>query len=270
MRICVLLKQVPDTSARLQAVGLEPLFGGCLPVVNPYDEFALEAALRLRESGAAVHPSPVPGGPGGPEGSCEIVLVTLCAAPVEEAVFHGLAMGADRAVVAEPSSGARWTPLETGRVLAEVLKTLGPDLVFCGEKAADDEAAQVGPIVAEALGVAQVCGVESAALELPGPALRARCRRGNSFHEVSCGLPCVATFLRGPALPRYPSMADIFSAKEKPVHRIPVSPARVSALRRVSLTAPPEERGRKMIRGGAREAAQALLDLIDRSVDCRA
>ena len=87
MRVCVLVKQVPDTSVRLQvaAGGLEPQASGYLPVFNPYDEFALEAALLLREAA----------------GTGEVVLASLCVESAEETIFHGLAMGADRAVAAE-------------------------------------------------------------------------------------------------------------------------------------------------------------------------
>jgi len=252
MRACVLLKQVPDTSVRLQVSpgGLEPRASGYLPVVNPYDEFALEAALRLREAA----------------GGGEVVLVTLSREPAEESVFHGLAMGADRAVTAALAAAGPPTPRQAAGALAALLRDLAPDLVCCGERAVDDEAAQVGPLVAQALGWPQACGVESAQLESGGRTLRLRCRRGGSLHVLTCPLPCVAAFLRGPQLPRYPSMADIFAVKSKPVTQAASAVSdETGGLRRLRLWQPSEERARQMIPAGP-GAAEALLSEITRAV----
>jgi electron transfer flavoprotein beta subunit len=255
MRVCVLVKQVLDTSVRLQVAsnGLEPLASGCLPVFNPYDEFALEAALLLREAA----------------GKGEVVLASLCAESAEETLFHGLAMGADRAVAADWPGTGRPSLLQTGLLLAGLVRDIGPDLVFCGERAADDDAAQVGPIVAEALGWPGVCGVETAELAERGRSLRLRCSRGGDFHSVSCPLPAVASFLRGPQLPRYPSMAGIFSAKTKPVARVRVAAPGAGAARRVGLCAPREERARELLAGTPGEAAAALAGRLLRAGSAR-
>lgn len=248
MRIVVCCKQVPDTSARLQVRdrSLQPHAPGILPVMNPYDEFALEEALGLQEGHEA-----------------EVVLVMLTWEPVEETLFHGLAMGADRSLVLEVPSDVRPDPLATGRILAPVIKALQPDLVFCGERAVDDDAAQVGPIVAEMLDLPQVCGVER--VELDARLLQAHCRRGDAIEVYSCPLPCVATFVRGRQLPRYPSLDDIFGAGDKPQERRQVtSPGNV--LRRLALEAPSEDRGGTVIAGASLgEAVDELLDRIEQA-----
>lgn len=243
MRACVLLKQVPDTSVRLQVSpgGLEPRGSGYLPVANPYDEFALEAALRLREAA----------------GKGEVILLTASGEPVDETVFHGLAMGADRAVVCG---------LPAAPALAALVRSLSADLVCCGERAVDDEAAQVGSFVAEALGWPQVCGAETAQWEPGRRGLRLRCRRSGSVHVVTCPLPCLVSFVRGPELPRYPSMADIFAVKSKPVARAEAAaPAGAAGPRRLRLWPPSEERAQKMIPDGP-GAAESLLGEITKAV----
>ena len=259
MRLVVCLKQVPDTSAQLRVApgGLAPLAAASLPVPNPYDEFALEAALRLRESGGAA-------------AKAEIVLLTAAAEPVDETVFHGLAMGADRAVVLELPPGSRPDPLAAARLLAREAEGLAPALVLCGERAADDDAAQVGPALAEALGLPQVCGVESFELDAKGRTLRARCRRGTRTESRACTLPCMLTFVRGPALPRYPALDAILSAGEKPVLRKPAKPGK-NRVERVALDPVPDERSGEVLRVARgrmtpEEAARSLLDRIDARV----
>lgn len=245
MRLAVCVKQVPDTSVRLEAdeSGLRLRTSSYLPVLNPYDEFALEEALRLREEA----------------GGGEVVVLTLASEPVDETVFHALAMGADRALVLEAREET--PPRLAALCLAGPLKRLRADLVFCGERSVDDEAAAFGPALAEALGWTQVCGVETVRSLTP-PRLRALCRRGCARHLVEADAPCVASFLRGPRLPRYPSMQGIFGAREKPCERLPAEAGK-AALRRISLQAPPEARACRRLSGPPKETAEALLRMID-------
>lgn len=251
MRLVVCFKQVLDTSAQLRVAPglLDPQAGGTLPVPNPYDEFALEAALRLREDGGAA-------------ARAEIVLLTAASEPVDETVFHGLAMGADRAVVLETPAGSRPDSLAVGRLLAAELSALKPSIVFCGQRAADDDAAQVGPIVADLLGLPGACGVESFELDKDGRGLRARCRRGAALELVHTPTPCVLSFVRGPSLPRYAALEAILSAGRKPVLRRTVRPSR-NRVERVALEPVPEERAGEVLRGSPKAAAAALLDRID-------
>lgn len=233
MRLVVCFKQVPDTSARLRVEPgkLEPHRGGLLPVVNPYDEFALEQALRLRDRGATI----------------EIVLAVLAAEEVDESVFHGLAMGADRAIVLRVPSSPAAVPSTTARLLAAAIAPLEPDLVFCGERAVDDDAAQVGPLLAEALQVPQICGAEGVELEDGYHGIRATCRRPGRAETWRAELPCLITFVRGDSLPRYPSLDDVMTAGDKPVEERQSELEAPAALLRVSLTAPREVRAGQTI-----------------------
>jgi electron transfer flavoprotein beta subunit len=236
MRVIVALKQVPDTSATLRAPpgALEPHAPGVPPVVNPYDEFALEAALRIRERA----------------GEGEVVLLTLAADPVEETVFHGLAMGAERAVVLRLPRGSAPDALAAGELLACAAREISFDAIFCGERAVDDDAAQVGPTLAERLGLPLMGGAEEVWSEESGRSLRARCRRGEGAAILRADLPCVVSFVRGPELPRYPSLDDIFAAGGKPVElRDVVYHASLSRTRRVALAPPFEERAGETVSG---------------------
>ena len=267
MRLIVALKQVPDTSAALRVLpgALEPHAPGVPPVVNPFDEFALEAALRLRERGR----------------DGEVVLLTLAAGPVEESVFHGLAMGADRAIVLRLPRGASPDALATGELLAAAAAELSFDAIFCGERAVDDDAAQVGPTLAERLGLPFIGGAEEvlareawaggaragemgsgearaegARAEGQGRLLHARCRRGESAAILRAELPCVVSFVRGPELPRYASLDGIFSAGGKPVEYrdVPFDAAANRTLR-VALAPAFEERAGETVPGAPAEVA---------------
>lgn len=245
MRLVVCFKQVPDTSGRLRVDPgeLQPHRGGLLPVVNPYDEFALEEAMRQRDRGHEV----------------EIVLLTLAAEPVDESVFHCLSVGADRAVVLELPPGAPAAPSEAARLLAGAIAPLRPDLVFCGERAVDDDAAQVGPLIAERLGIPQICGAERVEIDGGQRHLEAVCRRPGLSERYRCALPCLVSFVRGERLPRYPSLDDVMASEAKEVEtRGAVSDA-PPGLSRVALAAPRETRAGLVIVEDARGAVERLL-----------
>lgn len=245
MRLIVCFKQVPDTSSRLRVEPgeLDPHGVGLLPVVSPYDEFALEAAMQQRDRGLDV----------------EIILLTLASEPVGESVFHCLAMGADRAIVLELTAGTRVGSSGAARLLAEAIEPLRADLVLCGERSVDDDAAQVGPLVAERLGVPQISGVERVEIAGDGRSVQANCRRSRESEVFRCELPCLVSFVRGESLPRYPSLDDVLSAGEKPVETRKVTLGRPPGRARVSLAAPRETRVGKKITGEPRQAVEQLL-----------
>jgi electron transfer flavoprotein beta subunit len=246
MRILVAVKQVPDTSAPLKVLpgAREPYAPGVPPILNPYDEFALEAALRMRDSDPAA----------------EVSLVTLSAVPVEETLFHGLAMGADRALLLRLPAKAVPDALATGELLAAAVAGRRFDAVFCGDRAVDDDAAQVGPTLAERLGIPFVRGAEEVWLEGPPRRLLARCRRGDAAAVLRADLPCVVGFVRGPRLPRYASLDGIFGAAGKPidVNDVPFDDSANRTVR-ASLAAPFEERAGETVPGTLVDAAVSWL-----------
>ena len=245
MRIVVCVKQVPDTSVRLRVDpgSLDPHRTGLLPVANPSDEVALEAALRLRVQGHEL----------------EIILLTLAAEAVDDTVFHGLAMGADRAVVLRLPTGTMPAAHDSTGPLTAELDSLRPELVFCGERAIDDDAAQVGPGLAERLGIPQICGAETAEIDADDRTIRVRCRGPRATEVFTADFPCLVTFVRGQCLPRYPSLDDVFTAGDKPVELRPLPPPERRSPRRVGLAAPRDTRAGRMIEGDPADAIHQLL-----------
>ena len=200
----VCIKQVADTETRVKVAAdgrtLDPT--GVTWVLNPYDEFAVEQALRIREA----------------QGSGEVVVVSLGAAGVQTTLRNALAMGADRAVhlktdVPGPDG------LAVARALAAELKALNPGIVWCGRQAVDDDAAQVGPMLAELLGIP--CVTSIAKFELNGESAVAErdIEGGREIYDVT--LPALFSCDKGLNEPRYASLKGIMAAKKKPIDEKP-------------------------------------------------
>ena len=219
----VCIKQVADTETRVKVAAdgrtLDP--AGVTWILNPYDEFALEQALRIREAA----------------GQGEVVVVSLGGAGVQTTLRNALAMGADRAVhlktdTVQPDS------LQVARAIAAEVQVLAPRLVWFGKQAVDDDAAQVAPMVAELIG--HPCVTVVAAIELTqgldGAAVVEReVEGGREVVEVT--LPAVLAADKGLNEPRYASLKGIMAAKKKPIEDKPVTLA-PPALEVVSLALP--------------------------------
>ena len=242
MEIVVCVKRVPDTETRVK-VGpdgraLDP--SGVKYVMSPYDEFAVEAALRKRDEA----------------GEGTVTVVTLGSADSAETLRSALAMGADRSVLLEGE--ATLDGLATARALAEEIGPRAPDLVLLGVKAADDDQQQVGPMLAVVLDRPCATGVSSFEL-VEGKAV---CRRGveGGTETLELPLPSVITITKGEYEPRYASLKGIMAAKRKPLETKPaVMPT--PRLRVTSLELPPERTGGRIV-GEGPEAAADLVRLL--------
>src|SRR5438132_11353573 len=221
VKIAVCVKRVPDSETRVKIAsdGRSLDEAGVKFILNPYDEFAVEEALRRKEKA----------------GAGEVVIVSLGPAAAQETIRTALAMGADRGVLLQvdriPTDG-----LVVARALAAELKDGAYDLILCGKMAIDDYNHQVGPMVAELLDLPCVSAV--AHLELEGS-------RGVAEREVEGGievcefpLPAVLTTDKGLNEPRYAALKGIMAAKKKPLDVKPTALA-VGGIDVVSLTAPP-------------------------------
>ncbi len=202
MKTAVCIKRVPDTEARVRAAGDSVDTSGAKFIVSPYDEFAVEAALRLRDAA----------------GEGETVAVSLGASAAGEQLRSVLAMGADRAIRLDGEGSA--DGLEVARALAAELKEGDYDLILFGSKAADDDQQQVGPMVAELLGLPCVTVVAEVEAEDGKVVCHREVEGGTEVLEVA--LPAVVTITKGPHEPRYPSLKGIMAAKKKPMEEKPV------------------------------------------------
>ena len=232
MQIAVCIKRVPDSETRVKIGpdGKSLDEAGVKFVLNPYDEFAVEEALQRREKA----------------GAGEVVVLCLGPAAAQETIRTALAMGADRGVLLQaekiPVDG-----FETAKAIAAALKDGGWDLILFGKMAIDDYNHQVGPMVAELLGLPCVTAVAHLEIE-DGKGVAEREIEGG-IEVVEFPLPAVLTADKGLNEPRYPALKGIMAAKKKPLD---VKPVQLGAggIEVLAMTPPPERKAGKIVGEG--------------------
>lgn len=206
MKIVVCVNHVPDTETKIKVApdGLTIDRTGVNTMLNPYDEFAVEEALRLREKFTG-----------------DVVAISLGGDQHKETLRKALAMGVDRAVLLKDESTR--DSFGVAAALAEEIKQRNPDVVLFGKQSIDYDGAQVGTMVAELLGLPSVAVV----VQLEIHEGKAVCRREiEGGHErVETSLPAVFTAQKGLNEPRYPSLKGIMAARTKPIEEKPAAPA---------------------------------------------
>src|SRR6266550_1918096 len=207
MKIAVCIKRGPDSETRVKIAGdVKSLDeAGVKFVMNPYDEFAVEEALRRKEKA----------------GSGEVAVVCLGPAAAQETIRTALAMGADRGVLLQADKIPA-DPFEAARLIAAELKGASWDLILFGRMAIDDYNHQVGPVVAELLGMPCVTAISH--LDIEGATGVAEREIEGGIEVVEFPLPAVLTADKGLNEPRYPALKGIMAAKKKPLEVKPVQP----------------------------------------------
>ena len=256
MNVIVCMKQVPDTEAliKVKSDGSGISTEEIKYVMNPYCEFAVEEALRIKEKFGG-----------------QAVLVTLGPQKAVEALRTGLAMGADRAIHLNDPAFERADGLSTARALAEAIKKEPFDLILCGKQAVDDDMAQVGPSLAEFLNLPHVTLITK--LEIGADQKKAKVTRevdgGKEVIEVA--LPAVFTCQKGLNEPRYASLPGIMKAKKKevkpinlaalglPADQVGAAGAKTKILKYLP---PPSRPPGKIVPGEVLEAAKNLVRLL--------
>jgi len=254
VKIGVFLKQVPDTETKIRimpdAAGIES--GDVKWIVNPYDEFAVEAGLRLKEA------------TGG-----EVVVISLGQARTLDAARTALAMGADRAVILDDDGFSGGDSLATARALAAAVQKEGLDIVFAGRQAIDHDNSQVPQIVAGLLDWPHATWITS--FEHDGDSATIKRAIGGGKVEVAkVALPAVFTCNKGLNEPRYASLPGIMKAKSKPVVRYsPVDldldgevGAQGSAVRFFDYHMPPPRPEGRILEGETPERVKELVRLL--------
>ena len=201
MKILVLIKQTPDTETkiRLSADNKSIEQGDVKYIINPYDEFAIEEALKLKEK----------------TGSGEVVIASFGGEAAKELVIKGLAMGADRGLLITNNGLENTDSLGVAKVLAAAIKLEKADIVFCGKQAIDDDNMHVGTMAAEILGWPHVNVVTK--FELNGTTARVeREVEGGQVEVYDVSLPAVFGAHKSLNTPRYASLPGIMKAKKKP------------------------------------------------------
>jgi len=249
MKILVPVKQVPDTATQVK-VGQDARqieTGGITWIISPYDEFAVEEALRIKEK----------------RGEGEVVVVSLGPDRVKEALRSALAMGADRAIHVNDPAFNEADTLLTARVLAAVIKQEAPALVLVGRQAIDDDMGAVPAQLAELLGWPSLYWVMEAAIDAGGRTIRAGRQVEGGLEVFEAPLPCVLAAQKGLNEPRYPTLKGIMGAKKKEIKDLRADDLGVASesaqLSIVRLeTLPPRPPGR-IIGGDVKEAVHELV-----------
>jgi electron transfer flavoprotein beta subunit len=251
VKIAVLIKQVPDTEAKIVIApeGRSIDEANVNLVVNPYDEFALEEALRIKEA----------------KGAGEVVAVAVGPEKASQALRTALAVGADRAVHVKDAAAVNTDALGVATILAAVVKEIGPDLVLTGKYAVGSDNQLVGPMLAELMGLPHVAVVTK--LTVGDGKITAEREIEGAVEVFEAPLPCLVTAQKGLNEPRYASLKGIMAAKKKPIEEKTLAALGISeaalAPRVVweKLDLPPKKTAGKVLKG-EEDPAGAVRELV--------
>lgn len=208
MKVAVCVNHVPDTEAKIK-VGPDNLSidrTGVNFMLSPYDEFAVEEGLRIRDKFKG-----------------EVIVLSLGGDAHKDTLRKALAMGADRAVLLKEDGVRDSFGIAAG--LAAELKSMAPDLLLFGKQSIDYDDGQVGTLVAEMLGLPSVSVVTKMEIREGVVVCEREIEGGKEVVEAK--LPAVFLAQKGLNEPRYPSLKGIMSAKSKPIEEKPAAPAEI-------------------------------------------
>lgn len=244
MKILVTAKRVPDPNAtiKVRPDGTGIVTDNLKYVINPFDEIAIEEALRIKEKVA----------------DTEVVLVSIGSKAATEQLRTGLAMGADRAILV--LSESQLEPLSVARILAKLVESEQPDLVLMGKQAIDDDSNATGQMLAEILGWPQATFASK--VELGGEQKSAVVTRevDGGLEDIQIALPAVVTADLRLNEPRYASLPGIMKARKKELKEIAAAELGVDLsprLRVVKFAPPPKREAGKRV-----ESVQELVHLL--------
>ena len=243
-KILVGLKRVVDYNVRVRVrsdgSGVET--DGVKMSINPFDEIALEEALRIREAGNA----------------SEIIAISIGSSDAQQQLRTGLAMGADRAILVETTDAT--DPLTIARILLQIIKKEEPDLVLLGKQAIDDDNSQIGQMLAALWGRPQATFASEIVFD--GDKAKVTREVDAGLESIEVDLPAVVTTDLRLNEPRYVKLPDIMKAKKKPLQQIPLADLGVeaSAAIRETAFAAPDERQKGILVEDVQGLVTALQD----------
>jgi electron transfer flavoprotein beta subunit len=242
VKILVPIKRVPDpaTTIRVLPDGSGIATDNVKWVINPFDEIAIEEALRVKEK----------------QGSGEVILVSVGQTAWQEQLRTGLAMGADRSILVK--SDAALDTLAIAKILAKVARDEKPDLILLGKQAIDDDSNQTGQILAEVLGWPQATFASK--LEIAEGKVTVVREVDGGLETIAFNLPALITADLRLNEPRYASLPGIMKARKKELKEIPADSLGLDLapkLKIKNLAAPPQRQAGKKL-GSVAELVQAL------------
>lgn len=243
MKIVVLMKQTFDTEEKVFVENGMIKEDGAQFVINPYDEYAVEEAIRIKENSDA-----------------EVVVVSYGPDRTEDALRKALAMGADRAVLIE-SEQPYTDESFVSEVLAKIVEKEAPELILAGNFSVDNGAGQVAIRLAEKLGINHVGAVTKVTLE--GDTVLVERDAEGDVERIRTKLPVLLTAQQGLNDPRYPSLPGIMKAKKKPLERLSASelglddvPVRTTVTHRYN---PPKKEAGEILQGDIATQVETLV-----------
>lgn len=250
MNIYVLLKRTFDTEEKINVVDGQIDDEGAEMIINPYDEYAVEEAIHQRD-----------------EHGGEVTVVTIGDSDSEKQLRTALAMGADRAVLINTEDdledGDQYT---TARILETYFEENEADLILGGNVAIDEASGQVGPRLAERLGISYVTTIVS--LEIDGEVATVEKDVEGDVEVIEAKLPLLVTCQQGLNEPRYPSLPGIMKAKKKPLDELELDDLDLeeedveAKTRTIQIFMPEEKQAGKMLEGEPKEQVQELVQLL--------
>lgn len=202
MNIYVLVKRTFDTEEKITVSNGKISEDGAEFIINPYDEYAIEEAIQVRDANDG-----------------EVTVITIGGEDAEKQLRTALAMGADKAVLIDTEDDLdEMDEFTSAKIIAEYLRDKEVDLILAGNVAIDGGSGQVGPRVAELLGINYVTTITN--LEINGTSVKIiRDVEGDS-ETIETSLPLLVTAQQGLNEPRYPSLPGIMKAKKKPLEKL--------------------------------------------------
>lgn len=250
MNIYVLVKRTFDTEEKISVSNNRIQEDGAEFIINPYDEYAIEEAIKVRD-----------------EHGGEVTVVTIGGEDAEKQLRTALAMGADKAVLINTEDDLdEMDQFSAAKIVAEYLKDKNPDLILAGNVAIDGGSGQVGPRVAELLGINYVTTITE--LKISGTSAQiVRDVEGDS-ESLEANLPLLVTAQQGLNDPRYPSLPGIMKAKKKPLDEIELDDLNLdeddveAKIETVEVFLPPKKEAGRVLSGELSDQVKELVDLL--------
>jgi electron transfer flavoprotein beta subunit len=250
MNIYVLLKRTFDTEEKITIAGGKITEDGAEFIINPYDEYAVEEAIQVRDSHGG-----------------EVTVISVGNEEAEKQLRTALAMGADKAVLVNIEDDVEASDqFTTARIIAQYLKDQEVDLIIAGNVAIDGGSGQVGPRVAELLDIPYVTTITK--LEIEGTiATVVRDVEGDS-EVIETSLPLLVTAQQGLNEPRYPSLPGIMKAKKKPLEELELDDLDLeeddveAKTKTIEIYLPPKKEAGKVLSGDLSEQVKELVTLL--------
>lgn len=250
MNIYVLLKRTFDTEEKISISGGKINEDGAEFIINPYDEYAVEEAIQVRDANGG-----------------EVTVISVGNEETEKQLRTALAMGADKAVLINTEDDLDYgDQFTTAKVLAEYLKDKEADLIIGGNVAIDGGSGQVGPRVAELLDIPYVTTITK--LEINGTEVTVERDVEGDSEVIGTSLPLLVTAQQGLNEPRYPSLPGIMKAKKKPLDELELDDLDLdeddveAKTKTIEIYLPPQKEAGKVLQGELADQVKELVNLL--------